>query len=295
MSNGMTVQVVGHESGKEDNVSWTRIDVANHKGKFPVKFRGAKAEHLTRDLMSTLGSGETIPSKRLFVELFGEWTTFTRSGSSYKVRYFKADDYAVIDGPSLELARMRGQAAEALHNSEVLRNAGAVGQAYKILAAHLAEVAQIPLDLSEIEGLDDALIGRISEEDFDPEAAAAEHYARQDAAARELAAQEDADIPVVSPSASDAGSDIDLDDIPMSASDADDVSSFEEAPVMEIDRDSEIGGYGDTHEADAGEHEDEPGDEQDAAEEQEDELSSDADEETPPPAPVRRSFGFRGR
>lgn len=293
MKDGMTVQVVGHESGKEENGAWTRIDVANHKGKFPVKFKGAKAEHLTRDLISTLADGETIASKKLFVELFGEWTTFTRPGSTYKVRYFKAEDYAVIDGPSLTLARMRGQAAEVLANSEALRNAGAVGQAYKFLAAHLAEIAQIPLDLSQIADLDDALIGRISEEEFDPEAAAAEHFAREDAAARAQAAMEDAEIPVAAPAASEPAVDADMDDIPMSAADISDVSDLDEAAPLEIDQDMPAETDADPYMDDA-ENEEVPEEEPEVSEEDEQDMAME-DAQEPSPAPVRRTFGFGRR
>lgn len=298
MSNGMAVQVVGHEAGKEDNVSWTRLDVANHRGKFVVKFKGAKAENLTRDLMKTLAPGETIASKRLFVELIGEFTTFTKPGSTFKIRYFKAEDYKVVDGPSLALARMRGQAAEILQNSEMLRNAGAVGQAYKMLAAHLAEIAQIPLDLSEIEGLDDALFGRMSDADegFDPEAAAAAHYARQDTAASELAAVEDAEIPVAPVSEAEPGSDIDidLDDIPMSADSADDISTLEASAPLEIADETAEGEHDSRYEDDAAEVADVPEDEQEPSEDH-DEVGSVHSDDMPEPAPVRRSFGFGRR
>ena len=296
MSNGMAVQVVGHEAGKEDNVSWTRLDVANHRGKFVVKFKGSKAENLTRDLMKTLAPGETIASKRLFVELIGEFTTFTKPGSTYKIRYFKAEDYKVVDGPSLALARMRGQAAEVLQNSEMLRSAGAVGQAYKMLAAHLAEIAQIPLDLSEIDDLDDALFGRMSDADegFDPEAAAAAHYARQDAAASELAAQEDAEIPVAPAPEIEPASDIDLDDIPMSAADADDISSLELSDALEIAEDAADGAYASQYEEDASAVADVPEDDEDSTDDQEEDASVHP-EDVPEAAPVRRSFGFGRR
>lgn len=283
MSNGMTVQVVAHETGKEDGVSWTRIDVANQRGRFPVKFKGAKAEHLTRDMMATLASGETIQSKRLFVELSGEWVSFTRPNSTFKVRYFKADDYKLIDGPSLALARLRGQAAEALEQSEALRNAGAVGPAYKVLAAYLAEIAQIPLDLSEISGLDDALIGKISDEEYDAEAAAARHFAREDAAAQAMVAAEDDEI-LIAPAA-DVSVDID-DDIPLSVVSEEDLSG-EASAEMEIDLGDVDQDFNETSE----------GDNDDDDERDEAVVSEEVEVvQTPAPTPARRQFGFpRGR
>jgi hypothetical protein len=190
----MTVMVVGHESGKEEGVAWTRVIVANPRGRFYAKFKGAKAEHLTRDLVSTLSEGETIASKRLFIELTGEFTTFMRPNSTFKVRYFKAEDYKVVNGPSLELARIRGDALQMLQNAETLRNAGAIAQAYKMVATYVAELAQFPLDLSEF-AVDDAILGEFgTEEDFNPEAAAAAHYEKEEALAQSQAAREDAAI-----------------------------------------------------------------------------------------------------
>jgi hypothetical protein len=214
MSDGITVQVVGHETGKENNSTWTRITVVNSRGRFNAKYWGAKATNLTRDLLNTLQPGETIATKRLFIELNGDFETFTKEGSNFKVRYFKAEDYAIIDGPSLELARMRGEALSAVNNSETLRNAGALAQAYKSLAAYVAELAQLPLDLSEMRDIE-ALTGTLSEDDgeaFNPEAAAAAHYLREEALAEAIADEEDAAIDA-------AALDGDLDEIILSASD----------------------------------------------------------------------------
>lgn len=308
MSDGMTVQILSHEAGKEDNESWTRLQVVNPRGRFYVKFKGAKAEALTRDLVNTLSEGETIASKRLFIELFGEWTTFTRPNSSFKVRYFKAENYKVVNGPSLELARIRGQALEALQNAEVLRNAGAIAQAYKVVAAHLAELAQFPLDLSDAADMDDALIGQIAEghEEYNPEKAAAAHYAREDALATERADREDAAM-----AGQSAEADLpegDLDDIVISADPAEGIEDIPEAAPLEV-ADEETGVYSmldDTQiaqdEEPAADDADEIPEEADEAEEAAQDEQDDAVQEQSaevedvpvrPAAPARRSFGFR--
>ncbi|NTF17405.1 hypothetical protein G6L37_03135 [Agrobacterium rubi] len=297
MATGMTVQVISNEPGKEDSVSYARLMVSNHKGRFHVTFKGAKAEHLTRDLIKTLGEGETISSKKLFVELFGEWTTFTRPNSTFKVRYFKAEDYKIVDGPSLELARMRGQATEALQSGEALRNAGAFGQAYKVLATYLAEIAQIPLDLSDVADAD--LIGEISDanDGYDPESAAAAHYARQDAAANERAAEEDATPVEPAPSSTEID---DLDDIVIAVPSEEALSEMEAESALEIDQDRSDA-YGDADASDMSsdqiDNEDVPSDddEQDNADEEEEVISEDEDQVAEQaPAPGRR-FGFGSR
>ncbi|MNU90983.1 hypothetical protein D3C71_808630 [compost metagenome] len=300
MSAGMTVQVVGHEAGKEDNVPYTRLTVVNSRGRFHVKFKGAKAEHLTRDLVATLSEGETISTKRLFIELFGEFTSFTRPGSTFKVRFFKADDYKVIDGPSLELARLRGEALQTLQNAESLRNAGALAQAYKIIATYTAELAQFPLDLSEF-ATDDALLGEMgSEEDFNPEAAAAAHYDREEAAAQSQAAQEDAEIDASIPFGE--GPADDLDEVVMSAAADENLSDVPESDAMGADSEGttvyqmlnalrEPVGDADASEdvEPAADAEEENSDDDEVAEEQEETAA-------PTPAPARaRAFGRFGR
>lgn len=294
MSAGMTVQVVGHEAGKEDNVPYTRIMVVNARGRFHAKFRGAKAEQLTRDLVATLSEGETIATKRLFVELAGEFTSFTRPDSSFKVRYFKAEDYKVVNGPSLELARLRGDALQTLQNAETLRNVGALAQAYKLVATYAAELAQFPLDLSEF-AVDDALIGELgSEEDFNPEAAAAAHYEKEEAIARSQAEKEDAEIDATI--AVGEGPADDLDEVVLSAASDEGLSDVSEADAIEVEAEGTT-----VYQMLNALREPSGGDEASEDDEQsldtEEDASADADEEeaaAPTPAPSRapaRSFG----
>jgi hypothetical protein len=288
----MTVQVVGHETGKEDNVTWTKLMVVNSRGRFHVKFRGAKAEHLTRDLVATLAEGETIGGKRLFIELMGEFTSFAKP-NGFKVRYFKAEDYKVIDGPSLELARLRGEALQTLQNAETLRNAGALAQAYKLVATYAAELAQFPLDLSEF-AVDDALIGEMgSEEDFNPEASAAAHYEREEALAQSQAAQEDAAIDADIPFG--PGPEDDLDEVVMSAASDDGVDETPEAEANEAEGTTTYQMLNALRE-DRGEAEVSEDDEPSADAEEDADASVDSDEEevaapTPARAAPARGFG----
>lgn len=298
MSDGITVQVVGHETGKENNSTWTRVTVVNSRGRFNAKFWGAKATNLTRDLVKTLQPGETIATKRLFVELKGEFETFTKD-NGYKIRYFKAEDYEIIDGPSLELARTRGEALSAINNSEALRNAGALAQAYKNLAAYVAELAHLPLDLSEMMEIE-ALTGKLAEDDgegYNPEAAAAAHYLREEAMAEAKAVEEDAAV-----EAAAADADGDLDEIILSASE-------DPLPDDEANLGNEDGGttvysmlnaLREPRDTDASEEvADEASEDHGQDGVSEDEASNEAEaevevEEKPTPAPVRR-FGFNRR
>jgi hypothetical protein len=283
MSSGMTVQVVSHETGKEDNRTWTKLMVLNSRGRFHAKFHGPKAEKLTRDLLATLADGETIGTKRLFIELFGEFTSFTRPGSTFKVRYFKAEDYKVINGPALELARLRGDALQVLQQAETLRNAGAFAQAYKAIATYAAELAQYPLDLSEL-AVDDALLGQISEEDYNPEAAAAAHYERQEAIAQSEAAAEDVaitdDIPV------GPGPD-DLDEVVLSGTSAEAVEDVPEADSLQApdDQMAEDDDFSSDDNDEAAADEDAPAD--DLVDAEDGDHAEDLAEETAPPPPVR--------
>lgn len=299
MDAGMTVKVVGHETGKEDNVTWTRLVVANARGRFHAKFKGAKAEHLTRDLVNTLSDGETIASKNLFIELFGEFESFTRPGSTFKVRYFKPEDYKVIDGPSLELARIRGDVLQTLQTAETLRNAGALAQAYKLVATYAAELAQFPLDLSEL-AVDDALIGEMgSEEDFNPEAAAAAHYEKEEALARSQAEEEDAEIDAIIPFGE--GPADDMDEIVLSAASDEGVSEVPEADAMEVEPEGTtayqmLNALRDPSGGVEASEDDAPSVEDDSAEENE-EQDEQEEVAAPTPAPARaqafRRFGRR--
>lgn len=176
----ITLLVTSHETGTENNQRYTRI-VGPYGGRsLPVKVRGNMAAALNARLSATLSEGETIESKKLFVELTGEFVTFTNAQNQRR-RYFSAEKFEVVQGPALELARMRREAASVIENAEMLRKAGRIDQAYRMVATTFAEFGQVPLDIADLD--DDHLIGELAEPPVNAEKAALAQLAMEDAAA----------------------------------------------------------------------------------------------------------------
>ena len=201
MEDKFTVQVMSLETHQEATpegskvpfITISKLTVANAKGRFTAKFRGTKALNLNREIKETLTEGETVSGKRLFVELTGGFKQFTNDAGR-RIRYFEAEDFRLVDGPALQLARIRGEAFDILTNAEALRDAGRVGMAYKAVASYLAELGQFPLDLAAIDEADAAIENGMAE-DYDPEGAAASYFARQDADEAVAAELEDGAAP----------------------------------------------------------------------------------------------------
>jgi hypothetical protein len=174
----ITLLVTGFETGIENDVRYTRIRGPYGNSTLPVKVKGTMSAALNARLSATLSDGETIETKRLFVELTGEFQIFTNE-SGQRRRYFSADKFEVVQGPALELARMRREAAEVLENAEILRKAGRIDQAYKMVSTTFAEFARVALDLSDFD--DEHLIGAISEPPVNAEKAALAQLDREEA------------------------------------------------------------------------------------------------------------------
>jgi hypothetical protein len=172
--------VTSFETGVENDVRYTRIRGPYGNSTLPVKVKGAMSAALNARLAATLSDGETIETKRLVVELTGEFKTFTNDAGQRR-RYFSADKFDVVQGPALELARMRREAADVLENAEILRKAGRIDQAYKMVSTTFAEFARVALDLSDFD--DEHLIGAISEPPVNAEKAALAQLDREEAVA----------------------------------------------------------------------------------------------------------------
>lgn len=172
--------VTAFETGVENDVRYTRIRGPYGNSTLPVKVKGAMSAALNARLAATLSDGETIETKRLVVELTGEFKTFTNDAGQRR-RYFSADKFEVVQGPALELARMRREAADVLENAEILRKAGRIDQAYKMVSTTFAEFARVALDLSDFD--DEHLIGAISEPPVNAEKAALAQLDREEAVA----------------------------------------------------------------------------------------------------------------
>jgi hypothetical protein len=76
---------------------------------------------------------------------------------------------------------MRREAADVLENAEILRKAGRIDQAYKMVSTTFAEFARVALDLSDFD--DEHLIGAISEPPVNAEKAALAQLDREEAVA----------------------------------------------------------------------------------------------------------------
>lgn len=225
---GMTLQIVGLDTGTEGETFWARITGVNSRGRVPVKFRGQIATALVKRISATLGEGETISSKRLFIDVEGGWENFV-NGEGKNIRYFKPTIFEIPQGPSLELARMRSEATAVIQNAETLRKAGCLAQAYKMITEFTAELAQLPLDLSEMIENDNDLIGAVGEEDHNPEAAAAAHYLREERLEQAEVAAEQADTSTTSPEPID----VDIDEIVLSNDEV--VEEVPEGPALDGD------------------------------------------------------------
>lgn len=222
---GMTLQIVELAVGKDENgdTPWTRIVGTNSRGRVPIKFRGPMALALAARANATLGEGETISGKKLFVEVEGAWESFV-NGDGKNIRFYKPTGFEIAQGPSLELARMRSEAVTTVQNAEILRKAGALAQAYKMITEFAAEIAHLPLDLSDLNDADNELIGTIGEEDHNPEAAAAAHYLREERMALAEEKTEQAGPQAPQPV------DVDLDEIVLSNDE--EVPDLDEAPAL---------------------------------------------------------------
>lgn len=307
MEDLITVQILGLEThieempegSKNPHITHARLTVANAKGRFTVKFRGTKAMNLSRDIKQTLAEGETISSKRLFVELKGTFKQFTNDAGR-RIRYFDPVDFRIVDGPALQLARLRGEAFDILSNAEELRKAGRVGMAYKAIASYVSELAQFPLDLTTIEEADMAITREMAEE-HDPESEAAAHYERKDAAEAAAAAEEDH---AAAMAASGSEQD-DPDDLILSSNEelsGDDLAVVDRIEISQDDARPELDNdhHGDVHDGsdrDDGipeEAESDAVESRDAAEPNED-RHAEPDVREAPEAPAPRRFGFGRR
>lgn len=174
----ITLVLTEHETWVENDVRYTRIRGPYGNSSLPVKVRGNMAAALNARLAAMLSEGETIVGKQLAVEVTGEFNVFTNDAGQRR-RWFSADKFEVVQGPALELARMRRDAASALETAEMLRKAGRIDQAYKMVTTTFAEFARVPLDLSDLD--DEHLMGAISEPPLNAEKAALAQLAQEEA------------------------------------------------------------------------------------------------------------------
>lgn len=174
----ITLLVTDHQTWVENDVRYTRIRGPYGNSTLPVKVRGNMAAALNARLSAMLSEGETIVGKQLAVEVTGEFNVFTNE-TGQRRRWFSAEKFEVVQGPALELARMRRDASSALETAEMLRKAGRIDHAYKVVMTTFAEFARVPLDLSDLD--DDHLMGAISEPPLNAEKAALAQLAQEEA------------------------------------------------------------------------------------------------------------------
>lgn len=188
----INLMITSFETGVENEVRYTRIRGPYGRSTLPVKVKGSMSAALNARLNATLSEGETIEGKKLFVELTGEFQTFTNDEGK-RFRFFSADKFELVMGPALELARMRREAAAVLENAEIMRKAGRIDQAYKMVTTTFAEFAHVALDLSDFD--DEHLLGAISEPPVNAEKAALAQLDREETAAPSAApSQPDDDV-----------------------------------------------------------------------------------------------------
>jgi hypothetical protein len=190
----MTMEIQGHKSGQSARrgsgqmMSWASIwgNDTNNRHAY-VKLYGETAEALNKKLASLLDEGEVVSSKRFVITCEGEWKSdeFQKDGKIHQNRFFHAVTFNVLDGPALESARLRRDAMNALKKAEDFRKNGQIALAYEATAQFVANFAGVPLDLEQFlqaSAAEDAEFGAVAR-DHNPEADAADHFARMDAAA----------------------------------------------------------------------------------------------------------------
>lgn len=186
----LTMEIQGHRSGESDNPrregeksTWTTIWGTDTNGRYArAMLYGPTAMALNAKIAAILDPSEVLATKRLVINLEGEWKS--KVVKDVTERSFWGKEFNILDGMALEGARLRRDAKIALENAEKFRAGGQLGHAYEAVAQFVANFAGVPLDLDQFMAdmvAEDVEFGAIAE--ANPEALAAAHFARADAVA----------------------------------------------------------------------------------------------------------------
>jgi len=254
------IEITGLASGQAGDKKWLRMLGRDGRGKHVTAVCFDQlADTIGKTISKMIPEGADVASQRLLVDLVGEFRDGKQvvkagkpvtkgDGTPLLSRSFFIENFRLLTGPMLEMARMRRDADARLTKAEKMGAVGDFTGAYRVLGEFVASICSRPFELVDhnSDDLDDEEFGdtetlvasasSTSSEDrsqANPEAAAAEVFAREDAM-MDQAAKNEARSAIKSPSedAPAAPQDV-LDDPPASPVDVDSPSidgSSEEAP-----------------------------------------------------------------
>lgn len=177
----ISLKLTSYSDGETNNKYWIRLYGETLAGKrIQASAFGPVAQALVQKLKEIIPVGETVQSYNLFVDLTGDErdrTPYTDDkGNTHTGKFFKIDEFFVPVGPSLELARMRRNAAKAL---ETLSKFSSSRDALEHAAEALSAVAGVAFDPQAIAFVDEHELDSTA---HDPEEEALRRYEESDRA-----------------------------------------------------------------------------------------------------------------
>jgi len=155
----MIIEITRTLSGQKDGKTWVRLNGIDGEGKLHKNIVAfdAKAAALQAGLDKLVPNGVEISTRRLLIDVKGEYRDgkqiirdgkpVTRGdGSPVLSRSFVVSSFELLDGPVLEVARIRRDGEFFLDKAEKLRAEGRIQEAYMVLAEYAARACNRPLD-----------------------------------------------------------------------------------------------------------------------------------------------------
>lgn len=191
-----------------NNKLWTQVSGLDRNGRrVDAVCFDQMADTVKKTITKMIPDGAEVGSQRLLIDLAGEFRDgkqkvrdgkpVTRAdGSPVLHRSFHIETFRLLTGPTLEMARMRRDADMRLTKAEKMSVAGDVNGAYRVLGEFVAGLCSRQFDLvepkaAEIVADEDEEFGDVIGADAasapatttvdNPEAAAAEIFAKEDA------------------------------------------------------------------------------------------------------------------
>lgn len=269
------IEITGLTSGQSNDKNWVRLTGRDGRGKSvkAVCF-DQLADTISKTISKMIPEGAEVASQRLLVDLVGEFRDGKQiikdgkplargDGSPICYRSFYIENFRLLTGPMLEMARMKRDADARLTKAEQLAATGDFTGAYRVLGEFVASICSRPFELVEhnSDDLDDEEFGDTEtigtptaahqmddQAAVNPEVVAAELFAREDAMMDKASRNEtkqpvEVSVTPISSVDSEPSEDV-LDDSP-TASEAVDIPSINPAGSEEKDSKVETNAGGD--------------------------------------------------
>ena len=153
------IEITRMDSGATERGPWVRLWGLGRGGKAlpPAVAFGDKAAALKSELDAIVPEGEEIASRRLLVELIGDYREgkpivrngqpVMRDGQPVRSRSFYVEKFKILTGPTLELARIRRDGETLIDRAEALRTEGKLDEAYRTLLEFASRACNRPMEI----------------------------------------------------------------------------------------------------------------------------------------------------